>query len=75
MKQEENNYTYDFTSPVASFLKESKRQVERYFRGETSDSVESKTDLVLPEKSTNKDGKIFDNYTFKAQWLLISVHH
>ena len=36
-RKEDSNFAYDFASPVASFFKESRRQVERYFRGNTND--------------------------------------
>ena len=52
---EKDNYNYDFTSPVTSFLKESKRQVERYFRGDSynSEIVEVKTRSSQPSKTGN----------------------
>ena len=36
-RKEDSHFPYDFAAPVASFFKESRRQVERYFRGNTND--------------------------------------
>ena len=52
-KKEESTFSYDFASPVASFFKESRRQVERYFRGNTNEIDETNI-----EKEIQREGKL-----------------
>ena len=51
---QENDNSYDITSPVRSFLEKSKRQVEKYIRDKLSlgEAVQVKDESELPETET-----------------------
>ena len=52
--KEESTLSIDFASPVASFFKESKRQIEQYFRGNTN---EIEINNVKKETYLSTEGK------------------
>ena len=53
-KSDEDSFSYDFTSPVASFLEQSRKQVERYFRGEPANDVD---DTSVKKQTNNVPSK------------------
>ena len=58
---EEDAFSYHFTSPVASFLEHSRRQVEKYFSGGSADheaSVNKQTTTPSTLTSTKIEGII-----------------